>query len=98
MLTAGPASTTSTELLRSFRLTQILEQLHAGFDMIVFDCPPALAVAHALVVANLADATPPGAGGDVYAFSSGESRKRRAEPQWHTAAGRRRRQSRRGRT
>jgi polysaccharide biosynthesis transport protein len=56
-LTAGPASVASTELLRSFRFTQVLEQLQSGFDVIVLDCPPAVAVADTLVVANLADAT-----------------------------------------
>jgi succinoglycan biosynthesis transport protein ExoP len=56
-LTAGPSSGASTELLRSYRFTQVLEQLQSGFDVLVVDCPSALSVADALVIANLADAT-----------------------------------------
>lgn len=57
VLTAGPSSAASTELLRSFRFNQILEQLHSECDVILLDCPPALAVADTLVIAKLADAT-----------------------------------------
>jgi capsular exopolysaccharide synthesis family protein len=57
ILTAGPASTASTELLRSVRFTRVLEQLSSGFDVIVIDCSSTLAMADALIVANRADAT-----------------------------------------
>jgi polysaccharide biosynthesis transport protein len=57
ILTAGPASTASTELLQSFRFTRVLEQLSSGFDVIIVDCSSTLTMADALIVANLADAT-----------------------------------------
>lgn len=57
VLPAGHPVDNPTELLNSNRMKEVLQQMRAFFDRIVFDTPPVLAVADGIVLAALCDAT-----------------------------------------
>nr|WP_295972234.1 CpsD/CapB family tyrosine-protein kinase [uncultured Bacillus sp.] len=56
ILTSGPIPPNPAELLNSKAMKTIIEQLYKTFDYIVFDTPPALAVADPQIMANNCDA------------------------------------------
>lgn len=55
VLPAGRVSATATELLNLPVFQQMLEQLSARFDRIIFDSPPCQAAADALIIGRLCD-------------------------------------------
>jgi succinoglycan biosynthesis transport protein ExoP len=57
VLTSGPLPPNPSELLSSHRLDSVLEALKSQADVIVFDSPPALAVADASILASKVDGT-----------------------------------------
>lgn len=56
LVPGGPPPAGPAELLR-LGLQDLLDQLRGRFDYVLFDCPPVLGFADALVVTNLADGT-----------------------------------------
>ncbi|HXR98600.1 MAG TPA: polysaccharide biosynthesis tyrosine autokinase [Terriglobales bacterium] len=56
LIPAGPSPANPGELMHR-GLGDLLEQLRQRFDYVLFDCPPVLGFADALVATNLADAT-----------------------------------------
>ncbi|CAN5424498.1 hypothetical protein BH10CHL1_BH10CHL1_06940 [soil metagenome] len=52
VLTSGKIPPNPAELLGSHRMQQLIEQLHADADLIIFDAPPVLAVTDAQVLAS----------------------------------------------
>src|SRR5690625_2487524 len=57
ILTSGPIPPNPAELLASNRMRDVLEQAKKTYDFIIFDTPPALAVADAKILANIVDGT-----------------------------------------
>ena len=57
VLTSGPLPPNPSELLSSHRLDAVLETLKGQADVVVFDSPPALAVADASILASKVDGT-----------------------------------------
>ena len=57
VLTSGPLPPNPSELLSSHRLDAVLETLKRQADVVVFDSPPALAVADASILASKVDGT-----------------------------------------
>lgn len=57
VLAAGPVPTYPAELLGSERMSKLIEQWSAGFDYVIIDSPPIIAVTDALVLAQLTDIT-----------------------------------------
>jgi capsular exopolysaccharide synthesis family protein len=55
VLSAGPASEFSTELLGSGRMKALIDNLRKEYDFVLLDAPPALAVADPLVLLNVSD-------------------------------------------
>lgn len=55
LITAGSVPPNPSELLVSNKMKQIIEKLIHSFDIIIFDAPPALIVADALIMARLVD-------------------------------------------
>jgi len=55
VLSAGPASDFSTELLGSDRMKTLVDKLKKEYDFILLDAPPVLAVADPLVLLNVSD-------------------------------------------
>ena len=55
LLTSGETVPNPAEILGSQRMRQLVEQLHAEADFIIFDTPPLLAVTDAQIVGHLAD-------------------------------------------
>lgn len=57
LLTSGPLPPNPTELLASESFEQLLEQLQASYEIILFDSPPLLSVADGKILANKCDGT-----------------------------------------
>ncbi|MFB6264020.1 MAG: GumC family protein [Bradymonadaceae bacterium] len=57
LLTAGDVPPNPSELLHSDKFRNIVEELHDGYDRIVFDSPPLAAVSDALILSQIADGT-----------------------------------------
>jgi len=55
VLSCGPIPPNPAELLASKRMEEILYQASKLYDMVIFDTPPALAVADAKILANIVD-------------------------------------------
>jgi capsular exopolysaccharide synthesis family protein len=55
VLSAGPASDFSTELLGSDRMRTLVDRLKKEYDFVLLDAPPVLAVADPLVLLNVSD-------------------------------------------
>lgn len=57
VLTSGPIPPNPAELLASNRMRDVLQHAKKTYDFIIFDTPPALAVADAKILANIVDGT-----------------------------------------
>lgn len=57
VMPSGPVPPNPSELLRSAKMDQVIDQLKGHFDMVVFDTPPVLAVTDAQIVATRTDGT-----------------------------------------
>jgi capsular exopolysaccharide synthesis family protein len=57
VVASGPLPPDSTRVLRSHRMAELVEELEAKADFVIFDSPPVLAVADAIVLTSLADGT-----------------------------------------
>ena len=57
VMTSGPKSPNPSELLGSTRMDQLVRELRADYDFVIFDMPPIVAVTDAQVVASKADGT-----------------------------------------
>ncbi len=55
VLTAGPISPNPSEMLSAIRMTELMEELKAVYDMIILDTPPVSHVTDAAVVAAKSD-------------------------------------------
>jgi len=55
LLTAGPEVTTPAELLASHRLGEVLDETRHGYDTIIIDSSPLLAVTDPSIIAAVAD-------------------------------------------
>lgn len=55
IITAGSVPPNPSELLVSKKMKNIIDSLRANFDVIIFDAPPCLIVADALIMARLVD-------------------------------------------
>src|SRR5699024_863713 len=55
ILSCGPIPPNPAELLASKRMEEILHHANQLYDMVIFDTPPALAVADAKILANIVD-------------------------------------------
>jgi capsular exopolysaccharide synthesis family protein len=55
ILTSGPATTSSANLLYSDNMTELLDLARAEFDLVLIDTPPTLLLADARVLGRLAD-------------------------------------------
>src|SRR5690625_8031 len=55
VLSCGPIPPNPAELLASKRMEEILYQANELYDIVIFDTPPALAVADAKILANIVD-------------------------------------------
>ncbi|MCA1031303.1 CpsD/CapB family tyrosine-protein kinase [Bacillus timonensis] len=55
LLTSGPIPPNPAEMLGSRAMDELLEQIYAEYDLVVFDTPPVLAVTDAQVLANKCD-------------------------------------------
>jgi capsular exopolysaccharide synthesis family protein len=55
LITSGPIPPNPSELLTSQKMTTILEEMAARFDVIIIDSPPTLAVADAQILATKCD-------------------------------------------
>ncbi|MBU8752332.1 CpsD/CapB family tyrosine-protein kinase [Priestia megaterium] len=71
LLTSGPIPPNPAELLASNRMTELLKEMKAEFDMVIFDTPPVLAVSDAQILANQVDGT-------ILVVSSGKTDKEAA--------------------
>jgi polysaccharide biosynthesis transport protein len=54
-ITAGHNAPNPTDLLNSSRMAQLVERLRQGYDFVVFDTPPVLAISDALVLSKHMD-------------------------------------------
>lgn len=68
VLTSGPIPPNPSELLESKAMELLIYQLHSGFDYVVFDTPPILAVSDSQILANKCE-------GVIMVVSSGKTRK-----------------------
>ncbi|WP_461215314.1 CpsD/CapB family tyrosine-protein kinase [Lacticaseibacillus sp. GG6-2] len=57
VLPTGPVPPNPSELLSSHRMTKLIEDLTAHFDMVIFDAPPVGSVTDAQIIASKCDAT-----------------------------------------
>jgi capsular exopolysaccharide synthesis family protein len=57
VLPSGPIPFNPVELLSSYRFLEIIEEMEAFFDLIIFDSPPVLLFADAQIVSSIADGT-----------------------------------------
>ncbi|WP_226654743.1 CpsD/CapB family tyrosine-protein kinase [Pseudalkalibacillus hwajinpoensis] len=57
VLTSGPVPPNPSELLGSKGMDNLIEEALRNYDIILFDCPPILAVADSQIVANKAQGT-----------------------------------------
>jgi len=65
----GHSSKSPAEMLASPRMRQLIEELKSRFDFIIFDTPPVLTVADAIVLGPMTD-------GVVLVIQAGKVRKR----------------------
>ena len=72
ILPGGRSSKTPAEMLASPRMRQLVEELKSRFDFIIFDTPPVLTVADAIVLGPMTD-------GVVLVIQAGKVRKRPVE-------------------
>lgn len=72
VLTSGPIPPNPAELLASNRMRDILEEAKEHYDMIIFDTPPALAVADSKILASITD-------GVLFVVRSGITKNEEAE-------------------
>src|SRR5690554_5052124 len=56
-LPCGPIPPNPSELLSSNRMNQMIEEMKAHYDLVVFDSPPVLAVTDAQILATKVDGT-----------------------------------------
>ena len=56
-LTSGPVPPNPSELLGSKGMDNLIEEALSHYDVILFDCPPVLAVADSQIVANKVQGT-----------------------------------------
>lgn len=57
VLTSGALPPNPVEVLNSPEMTNLIEELKTRFDILVFDCPPVLPVADALILGSKAEGT-----------------------------------------
>ena len=57
VMTSGPKPPNPAELLGSSRLEEVIEELEATYDMIIFDTPPLTAVTDAQILSSKVDGT-----------------------------------------
>lgn len=55
LLPSGPIPPNPAELLNSKKMKEMIEEIKKGFDVILFDTPPVLAVIDGVIVSSLAD-------------------------------------------
>ncbi|MBM3948393.1 MAG: polysaccharide biosynthesis tyrosine autokinase [SAR202 cluster bacterium] len=55
VISSGPLPPDSTRVLRSHRMAELVKELESRTDFVIFDSPPVLAVADAIVLTSLAD-------------------------------------------
>lgn len=55
VITSGPVPPSPTELIASTRMEELIEELTARYDVVVFDCPPILGLADAPLMSALVD-------------------------------------------
>ncbi|MBP1990300.1 CpsD/CapB family tyrosine-protein kinase [Paenibacillus eucommiae] len=55
VMTSGPIPPNPSELLASKRMTSLIEELKADFDIIIVDTPPIIAITDAQIMANKCD-------------------------------------------
>ncbi|MFN3516201.1 MAG: GumC family protein [Novosphingobium sp.] len=55
VITSGPIPPSPTELIASTRMEELIEELTALYDVVVFDCPPILGLADAPLMSALVD-------------------------------------------
>ena len=72
VLPGGRSSRTPSEMLGSARMRQLIEELKSRFDFILFDSPPVLTVADAIVLGPMTD-------GVILVIQAGKVRKRSIE-------------------
>jgi len=72
ILPGGRSSKTPAEMLASPRMRQLVEELKTRFDFIIFDTPPVLTVADAIVLGPMTD-------GVILVIQAGKVRKRPVE-------------------
>lgn len=66
VLTSGPIPPNPAELLASNAMVEFLAQVEEGYDLVLFDSPPILAVADAQILANLCE-------GNILVIASGKT-------------------------
>lgn len=71
VVTAGPIPPSPSELIDTDSLSAIIEQCGADYDCIMFDCPPVLGLADAIVIASAVE-------GMIYVAESGRNHSRGA--------------------
>ena len=57
IIPSGPIPPNPAELLNSNKMKEMLEELKKGFDVILLDSPPVLAVVDSVIIASFADST-----------------------------------------
>jgi capsular exopolysaccharide synthesis family protein len=57
VMTSGPIPPNPAEILSSHRMSQLIEELYEGADILIFDTPPVLTVTDAAVLSPQADGT-----------------------------------------
>ncbi len=55
VITSGPLPPNPAEILGSARMTELIQRLEASADVVIFDSPPVLAVADAVILASRVD-------------------------------------------
>jgi len=68
IVTSGPIPPNPAELLGSKTMDSLIEELIAGYDIVIFDAPPLLSVADAQILSNKCDGT-------ILVISSGTAEK-----------------------
>jgi capsular exopolysaccharide synthesis family protein len=72
VLPSGPIPPNPAELVGSRQMSRLIEELHTHADVVLFDSPPVLACADALVLASQTD-------GVVFVVQSGSTRREEAK-------------------
>lgn len=76
VLTSGPIPPNPAELLGSKRMESLLDTAKDIYDIVIFDTPPALAVADAKILSSIAD-------GVLFVVRSGVTKNEEAEKMYH---------------